>query len=83
MKANADKCHLLVTVNYEVPANINEFKIENSKKEKLLGILTLDFLSSIITFLCKKLHALTRITHHMDFEKRSSLMKAFAVSQFN
>ena len=83
MKANADKCQLLVTVNYEVPANINEFKIENSKKEKLLGILTLDFLSSIITFLCKKLHALTRITHHMDFEKRSSLMKAFAISQFN
>ena len=40
MKANADKCYLLVTGNYEVSANINEFKIESSKKEKLLGIWT-------------------------------------------
>ena len=38
MKANADKCHLLVTGNYEVSPNINEFEIESSKKEKLLGI---------------------------------------------
>ena len=34
MKANADKCHLLVTGNYEVSANINEFEIESSKKNK-------------------------------------------------
>ena len=33
MKANADKCHLLVTRNYEVPANINEFEIKSSKKK--------------------------------------------------
>ena len=39
MKANTDKCHLLVTGNYEVYANIYEFEIESSKKEKLLGIL--------------------------------------------
>ena len=32
MKANADKCHL-VTGNYEVCANINEFEIESSKKK--------------------------------------------------
>ena len=37
MKVNDDKCYLLVTVNYEVSANINEFEIESSKK-KLLGI---------------------------------------------
>ena len=35
---NADKFHLLVTGNYEVSANINEFESESSKKEKLLGI---------------------------------------------
>ena len=34
MKANADKCHLLVTGNYEVSANINGFEIESSKKNK-------------------------------------------------
>ena len=32
MKANADKCYLLVTGNCEVSANINEFEIESSKK---------------------------------------------------
>ena len=56
MKANADKCHLLVTGNYEVSANINEFEIESSKKEKLLGIsidTTLSF-EHHITSLCKK-----------------------------
>ena len=75
MKANADKCHLLVTGNYEVSANINEFEIESSKKEKLLGIsidTTLSF-EHHITSLCKKasqkLHALARIAHYMDFEK--------------
>ena len=40
-----------------------------------------------ITSLCKKasqkLHALARIAHYTDFEKRRSLMKAFVISQFN
>ena len=40
-----------------------------------------------ITSLCKKasqkLHALARVAHYMDFEKRRSLMKAFVISQFN
>ena len=31
----------------------------------------------------QKLHALARIAHYMDFEKRRSLMKAFVISQFN
>ena len=66
MKANADKCHLLVTGNYYVSANINEFEIESSKKETLLGILIDTALSfeHYITSLCKKasqkLHALAR-----------------------
>ena len=34
MKANADKRHLLVTDNYEVSANTNEFEIESSKKKR-------------------------------------------------
>ena len=38
MNANTDKCHLLVTDNYETSANIGEFEIESSKKEKLLDI---------------------------------------------
>ena len=83
------KCYILVTGNHEVSANINEFEIESSKKEKLLGIsidTTLSF-EHHITSLCKKasqkLHALARIAHYMDFEKHRSLMKAFVKSQFN
>ena len=89
IKANADKCHLLVTGNHEVSANINEFEIESSKNEKLLGIsinTTLSF-ELHVTSLCKKasqkLHALAKIAHYMDFKKQGSLMKAFVISQFN
>ena len=89
MKANADKCHLLVIGNYKVSANVNKFEIESSKKEKLLGI-SIDTRFSFehhITSLCKKasqkLHTLARIAHYMDFEKRRSLMKTFVISQFN
>ena len=89
MKANSDKYHLLVTGNYEVSASINEFEIEIGKKEKLLRIsidTTLSF-EHHITSLCKKasqkLHALARIAHYMDFEKRRSVMKAFVIFQFN
>ena len=57
------------------------------KKKQQLHQLALRFLLSIITSLCKKasqkLHALARITHYMDFEKRRSLMKAFVIFQFN
>ena len=74
MKANADKCHLLVTGNYEVSANINEFEIESSKKEKLLGI---------------SIDARLSFDHHItslsvkSCMKRRSLMKTFVISQFN
>ena len=89
MKANTDKCHLLATGNYEVSANINDFEIESSKKEKLLGVLIDTRLSfeHQITSLCKKaipkLHALGRIADYMDFEKRRSIIRAFVISQFN
>ena len=89
MKTNADKCHLLVTGNYEASANINEFNTESSKKEKLLDIsidTTLSFehhITSLFKKACQKLHALARIAHYMDFEKRRSLMKAFVIPQFN
>ena len=89
MKASADKCHLLFTGNHWVSANINKFKIESSKKEKLLGIPidnTLPF-EHHITSLCKKaiqkVIALARIARYMGLGKRRSLMKAFVISRFN
>ena len=38
MKVNADKYRLLVTTKDAVSANIEEFVINNSNDEKLLGI---------------------------------------------
>ena len=38
MKANPDKCHLLLSKNENFDANVNENRIYNSKFEKLLGV---------------------------------------------
>ena len=38
MKANVDKCHLLVTRDTDVTAKIGEFDDENSREEKLLVV---------------------------------------------
>ena len=89
MKVNADKCHLLVTTNSAVSANIEEFVINNSNEEKLLGIKidTKLSLENHVSSLCKKasqkLHALARIVNYMDLSKRKFLMKASAISQFH
>ena len=89
MKANAKKCHLLVTTNSAVSANIEEFVINNSNEEKLLGIKIDTKLSfeNHVSSLCKKasqkLHALARIVNYMDLSKRKFLMKASAISQFH
>ena len=40
MKANADRCHQLVTTNSAVLAKIEKFVINNSNKEKPFGIKT-------------------------------------------
>ena len=89
MKANADKCHLLVTRDTDVTAKIGEFDVENSREEKLLGIKTdskLSFeihVSSLDKKASQKLHALARVVNFMDLAKRKSLMKAFITFQFN
>ena len=89
MKANADKCHLLVSSDESCAAKIEDFSIKNSTKEKLLR---LNFDSNLsfknnVTSLCKKasqiLHALARISHYMDLNKRKNLMKGFITSQFS
>ena len=38
MKANPDKCHLLLRENENFEVNINENRISNTRFEKLLGI---------------------------------------------
>ena len=89
MKVNANKCNLLVSFDERCTAKIEDFSIKNSTEEKLLGVkfdCNLSF-ESHITSLCKKasqkLHALARISHYMDLNKRRSPMKAFITSQFS
>ena len=38
MKANAEKCHLLVTRDNDVTAKIEEFDVKNSREEKLFAV---------------------------------------------
>ena len=38
MKANADKCHVLLNTSNELTVKINEAQINTSQSEKLLGI---------------------------------------------
>ena len=89
MKANADKCHLLVSSNESCTAKIEHFSINNSTEEKLLGVKVDSNLSfeNHVTSLCKKasqkLYALARISHYMDLNKRRNLMKSFITSQFS
>ena len=89
MKANADKCHLLVSSDERCTAKIEDFSIKNSTKEKLLGVKFDSNLSfeTHVTSLCKKanqkLHACARISHYLDLNERRNLMKAFITSQFS
>ena len=85
MKANADKCHLLVSSNENCTAKIDDFSINNSTEEKLLGVRFDSNLSfeNHVTSLCKKasqkLHALARISHDTDLNKHRNLVKAFFI----
>ena len=38
MKANADKCNLLVAGDTDVTAEVGEFDVKSSREEKLLGV---------------------------------------------
>ena len=88
MKANADKCHLLLSTKGKLTANISNFKITNSKKEKLLGV-TIDndlkfesHIESLCSKASQKLYALSRMSSYMGLGQRRLIMKSFINSQF-
>ena len=90
MKANDDKCHLLLSS----PDDSALIQIENStitcsKVKKLLGV-HIDYKSKAdihVEAVCKKAHkklsAVSRITNYMELPKRRILMNAFFKAQFN
>ena len=59
MKANADKCHLLITTNEERGISILEEKIKNSKSEKFLGVTIDNKRSMYIKYVIKLVKSLT------------------------
>ena len=84
MKGIPDKCHLLVSTNYNV-----KIRIGNTKRAKLLDIqfdnkLSFDYrLSEICKKASRKLYALGRVTPYMNLSKRKILMNAFFNLQFS
>ena len=89
MKANKDKCHLIVSSNEHVSMKLDNIEIENSNCERLLGVKIdskLNFkehLDGIIKKASRKINALSRIASYMNIEKRRLLMNSFFASQFN
>ena len=89
MKANRDKCHLLMCTLTPIFIKVKDYLIKNSDNEKLLGVTVdanLNFnchLENILKKASKKVHVLARITPYMSIPKRKLLMNSFFTSQFN
>ena len=83
MKANPDKCYLLLNKNGNFEANINENRISNTKFEKLLGVTfdnRLNFnhhISNICKMTGNKLYALARVSNYMDQDKKKILFNSY------
>ena len=89
MKANLNKCHLLLSITDAFNFEISETVIRNSNSKKLLGVTfdyKLKFEKHIIT-ICqrtnRKLKRLARLTLYVELGKRRMLINAFFNSQFN
>ena len=89
MKANDDKCHLLVANQENVSVTLGNKIIEATDSVELLGV-TIDKnldLNEHVSNLCKKgnqkLHALARISNYLSKDKLKIIMKTFIQSQFN
>ena len=88
LKANRNKCHLLINTDKNVALRIKNETITNSSNEKLFGILfnnKFDF-DEHVTSLCRKapqkLNALSRVAQYMNLAQRRLIMNAFIFSQF-
>ena len=89
MKANQDKCHLIMSKNENVSMYNAPFEIKNTNCEKVLGIKAdrrLNFcehFDDIIKKASRKIYALSRIIPFMNISKKRILMSSFFNSQSN
>ena len=89
MKVNPGKCHILLSTKNVIDVHHEGACITSSSGQRLHGI-TIDSdvkFDKHIFGLCdkvsKKINALCRVTGYMSLEKRRTVMKTFAESQFN
>ena len=88
MKANHDKCHLLLSTQEEANIQIVNTTIQCSQSEKFLGIILDNQLKfdKLIENICqkasRKLNALARVTNYIKLPKKRILMNAFFKVQF-
>ena len=87
LKANADKCHLILSTDETFSINLDIEIIKNKNNKKLLGKnlnnrLGFDtHMANICNRVSKKLHALARISQYVNIHKRRMKMKAFIASK--
>ena len=88
MKANSDKCHVLLSTEENLTANVLNFNINNSNKEKLQGCNHWQSFKIWKSYrnLCgkarQKLYALSRMFSYTSLDQRKLIMKSFINSQF-
>ena len=89
MKAEKDKCHLLISGSENITINVDRNIIEKSICDKLLG-LNVDYklkfnehLQSILKKAGQNVNAFLRILPYKNFEKRHIFMNLFFTSQLS
>ena len=89
LKANPDKFHMLLSdTDVNLLMKVNGFDILNTISQKLLGVKIDNKLSfkihveSLCTNASQKVHALSRVSNYMFFERRRTIMQTFILSQF-
>ena len=89
MKANHDKCHLLVCGKNNVTMNTSGFKIKNTECNKLLGIKVdcglkfENYLDGVTQKASNKINVLSGFTPFMNLSQKKMLKNSFFKSQFS
>ena len=85
LNVDADKFHLILSMDELVSININNEVIKNSNYKKLLVVNLnnrLGFDTHVINRVTKKLHAFAKILQFKSIHKRKMTIKAFSVLEF-
>ena len=86
MKANANKCHLLLSTKEKLKANKSNYTIMNSDEEKLLGVTIDNHLKfeshqkNLCSNASQELYALSRLSLNMSLNQRRMIMQLFIMS---